>query len=101
LAAWASDIQVDYFKTAVFYQLLHAIALFSFSLLSIVVRNKLITASQIFCTIGILLFSGSLYAYVITGTKMLGIITPVGGLCLILSWSLVVIALSVKSRHTA
>lgn len=35
---------------------------------------------------GILLFSGSLYALVLTGHKKLGAITPVGGLALTAGW---------------
>jgi len=101
LASWATITQIEYFKTAVLYQLLHAVVLFAISLLSLFLRSRFLIASQILCTIGILFFSGSLYAYVMTGTKVLGAITPVGGLCLILSWLLLVIALSVKSRHTA
>mmetsp|Transcript_4632 Transcript_4632/g.8803 ORF Transcript_4632/g.8803 Transcript_4632/m.8803 type:complete len:123 (+) Transcript_4632:27-395(+) len=39
----------------------------------------------IFAT-GIILFSGSLYAMVLTGNRKLGAITPIGGLCLIGGW---------------
>ncbi len=39
---------------------------------------------------GVILFSGSLYLLAITGTKWLGAITPVGGICFLLAWSLVV-----------
>lgn len=35
---------------------------------------------------GLLVFSGSLYALVLTGVRALGAITPVGGLLMILSW---------------
>jgi uncharacterized membrane protein YgdD (TMEM256/DUF423 family) len=36
---------------------------------------------------GMLLFSGSLYAMVLTGNKKLGMVTPVGGLLLIGGWA--------------
>jgi uncharacterized membrane protein YgdD (TMEM256/DUF423 family) len=36
--------------------------------------------------VGILLFSGSLYLMTLTGVKMLGAITPLGGLCFIAGW---------------
>ena len=36
--------------------------------------------------IGIILFSGSLYALSLTGIKPLGMITPFGGLCFMLAW---------------
>lgn len=35
---------------------------------------------------GILIFSGSLYLYVLTGLPKFGIITPIGGLAFILGW---------------
>jgi uncharacterized membrane protein YgdD (TMEM256/DUF423 family) len=98
---WASSVQIEYFNTAVFYQLLHAVVLFAITLLSMLVSHRLLTVSQIFCSIGILMFSGSLYLYVITGTKILGAITPIGGLCLILAWLLVALVMVLKPRDNA
>jgi len=40
---------------------------------------------------GILLFSGSLYAYALTGSKALVMITPLGGLLFIVGWAGVLI----------
>ena len=37
---------------------------------------------------GVLIFSGSLYLLAVTGTRMLGAITPIGGLCFIAGWLL-------------
>jgi uncharacterized membrane protein YgdD (TMEM256/DUF423 family) len=37
---------------------------------------------------GIVLFSGSLYLLALTGTPILGAITPIGGLCFIAGWGL-------------
>ena len=101
LASWASSVQIEYFNTAVFYQLLHAVVLFVITLLSMFVSHRLLILSQIFCSIGILLFSGSLYLYVITGTKIFGAVTPLGGLCLILAWLCVVFAMILKPRYIA
>ena len=39
-------------------------------------------------TVGVLLFSFSLYALVLTGATMLAMVTPIGGMLLILSWLL-------------
>ncbi len=36
--------------------------------------------------VGIALFSGSLYAYALTGTRVLAMITPLGGVCFIAGW---------------
>ncbi len=38
--------------------------------------------------VGILVFSGSLYALVLTGQRWMGAITPVGGLCFLFGWGL-------------
>jgi uncharacterized membrane protein YgdD (TMEM256/DUF423 family) len=37
-------------------------------------------------TIGLVLFSGSLYAYALTGLKFLALIAPLGGVTLALGW---------------
>jgi uncharacterized membrane protein YgdD (TMEM256/DUF423 family) len=44
---------------------------------------------------GILVFSGSLYAMTFTGIKMLGAITPIGGVAFIVAW--ILLALSIKN----
>ena len=41
---------------------------------------------------GIVLFSGSLYALVLTGARALGAITPVGGACFIAGWVFLAVA---------
>src|SRR3990172_8976192 len=41
---------------------------------------------------GIVLFSGSLYALSLTGVRMIGAITPVGGIAFIAAWILLAIA---------
>ncbi|QWU17801.1 Uncharacterized membrane protein YgdD, TMEM256/DUF423 family [Paenibacillus sophorae] len=48
---------------------------------------------------GIVLFSGSLYALSISGIKVLGAITPLGGVCFIAGWLL--LALEAFSRRNA
>jgi uncharacterized membrane protein YgdD (TMEM256/DUF423 family) len=40
-------------------------------------------------TAGIGVFSGTLYAMALGGPRMLGAITPLGGLCLIAGWGLI------------
>jgi len=42
--------------------------------------------------VGILIFSGSLYALALTGVTMLGAITPLGGLALLAGWVALAIA---------
>lgn len=99
LSVWASPVQVEYFQLAVIYQLLHAVILLVVSVLSMFIHSRLLLASKISFVIGIVFFSGSLYLYVLTGTKILGAITPIGGLLLIAAWLLVAISvIKVKSK---
>ncbi len=74
------------FKTAADYQLIHGVGLILIGVLSKDFANQYINASAIFMSIGIILFSGSLYALTLSGTKWLGIITPIGGLCFLIAW---------------
>jgi len=51
------------------------------------VRSKVITFAGTAFVLGILGFSGSIYAMVLLGSKGLGLITPAGGLCFMLGWA--------------
>ena len=51
------------------------------------VRGKVITFAGAVFVLGILGFSGSIYAMVLLGSKGLGLITPAGGLCFMLGWA--------------
>ena len=73
------------FNTAVQYQFFHALALLVLGLCG--VRGKVITFAGAVFVLGILGFSGSIYAMVLLGSKGLGLITPAGGLCFMLGWA--------------
>ena len=82
-------LSVEYlntFKTAADYQLIHGIGLILVGLINKQNTNRCNIASAIFMFAGILLFSGSLYALTLTGTKWLGMVTPVGGICFLMAW---------------
>ncbi|WP_434767017.1 DUF423 domain-containing protein [Pseudomonas triticicola] len=74
------------FHTGVTYQLVHTLALFGVALLATQIQGRLITWAGVSFTIGILLFSGSLYLLTMTGISKLGIITPFGGLAFLIGW---------------
>jgi len=74
------------FQTGVTYQLVHALALFGVALLAAHIPGRMVTWTGIAFVVGILLFSGSLYALTLTGISKLGIITPFGGLAFLLGW---------------
>ncbi|MBA1230230.1 DUF423 domain-containing protein [Pseudomonas viridiflava] len=80
------------FQTGVLYQLVHALALLGVALLATQVPGRLVTWAGVSFAIGIVLFSGSLYALTLTGISKLGIITPFGGLAFLFGWSILGLA---------
>ncbi|HVT37234.1 MAG TPA: DUF423 domain-containing protein [Nevskiaceae bacterium] len=73
-------------RTAVEYQFYHALALMLLALLLRDAANGLMQAGGWCFAAGVLVFSGSLYALALTGVRMLGAVTPVGGLLFIAGW---------------
>lgn len=88
---------MDTFRTAVLYQFLHSLALLGIICLpeQLVCRDRQMWVARGFL-VGIILFSGSLYALVFTGISALGIITPIGGTAFIFGWS--ILLFSVKPQ---
>ena len=89
-----SERSLEIFETAARYQMYHALALLLVALLisrEEVPQPILIVASWSFI-IGILIFSGSLYALSLTNVKVLGAITPLGVAAFIAGWSALAIA---------
>ena len=86
-----SEYHLQTFKTANQYHFYHTFALLFLSTFSRA-KSQAIRVSFIFFTLGILLFSGSLYLLSvrelleITKISVLGPITPLGGLCFIVGW---------------
>ena len=76
--------------TAAEYQLVHAAVLLSLSLSGRLRCSSVLRWSYISFICGILLFSVSLYALVLSDTPALAVITPLGGLLLILGWLLLI-----------
>lgn len=85
-----SRLSADYlavFQTGVQYQLIHALALLGVAILALVAPGRLVNLAGGFFTVGILLFSGSLYLLTLSGMSKLGIVTPFGGLALLAGWA--------------
>jgi uncharacterized membrane protein YgdD (TMEM256/DUF423 family) len=81
------------FETGVRYQMYHALALFA---VAFVQRwggrpSRAAAAGWAFVA-GIVLFSGSLYALVLTGVRMWGAVTPLGGLAFLAGWTMLAFA---------
>lgn len=78
---------LDVYETAVLYQFLHAFALLVVGLWARQTgASRPLNLAGGFWLAGVLLFSGSLYLYVLSGMHMLAFITPFGGMLLILGW---------------
>lgn len=73
---------VDAWNTAVLYHLIHAVALFVLAAVD-TLKSKW---SFTLMSVGILLFSGSLYALALTKIGVFGPITPLGGTAFIAAW---------------
>lgn len=84
-------------EVAVRYQMYHALALLAVGLLAERHPSRWLTwAGAAFC-LGVLVFSGCLYAYALTGMRVLGMIVPIGGVLLLAGW--LGLAVSLKKRH--
>ena len=75
------------FETAVHYQMTHSLGLLLVGVLMLVlgIKTPWLTAAWSF-TVGIFLFSGSLYGLALLGWRWLGPVTPVGGALFIVGW---------------
>lgn len=75
-------------QTAVQYQFWHTLALLGVGIyMAHSTPTKTLAAGGWLFTIGILFFSGSLYALSLTGQRWLGAITPIGGALWLAAWA--------------
>ena len=74
------------FETGVRYQMYHVFALFAAAWAWARWPSRVLAASGWLFVAGIVIFSGSLYLLALTGVRMLGAITPVGGLAFLAGW---------------
>jgi uncharacterized membrane protein YgdD (TMEM256/DUF423 family) len=76
------------YEKAVFYHFLHAMGILIISLFARAGSLIPVTENRVcwLLFIGILFFSGSLYALAISGVRILGAITPIGGVAFIAGW---------------
>ena len=75
-------------ETAARYQLFHALALLAVALAASRWPAPGWAAAGWLFVAGTVVFSGSLYLLVLTGTRWLGAVTPLGGLCLLAGWAM-------------
>ena len=84
------------YERAVFYHFIHAIGLL---VVPVLARMNALrpSAATLVCALllaGIAIFSGSLYLLAVTGTRWLGAVTPIGGLCFIAAWLVLAVAIA-------
>jgi uncharacterized membrane protein YgdD (TMEM256/DUF423 family) len=83
-----SEYALSVYEKAVFYHFIHALGLVIVGLLAKAGSISPAGANRVgwLLAIGIVIFSGSLYALAISGVRVLGAITPIGGLAFIAAW---------------
>ena len=74
------------YHTGVEYQFYHALGLLAVGTIGWHFPSKWIRWSGLLLTAGIILFSGSLYVLSFSGIKVLGAITPIGGISFVIGW---------------
>ncbi|MGE5401445.1 MAG: DUF423 domain-containing protein [Ignavibacteriales bacterium] len=87
LEARLSDRMLETYRTGVLYHLIHSVVLLAIALYG----NQKFFSAAVFILAGIILFSFSLYAYSITEIRFLAFITPIGGVCFLIGWALIVL----------
>ncbi|KTD53656.1 hypothetical protein Lsan_4066 [Legionella santicrucis] len=88
-----SAYQIHVFQTGVFYQFIHSLALLFVGIILYRFNAQTIRVSGWLFFAGILFFSGSLYLLSLTNIKIIGMITPIGGVCFIAAWLLLAIGI--------
>ena len=78
-------------QTAVRFQFWHALALVACALLAR--RSHAAYLAAVLFSLGIVLFCGSLYALALGAPRPVGVVTPLGGLCFIVAWIALGVAL--------
>ncbi len=90
--------QLEWWQTAARYQQIHALAL-------LLVGwgagdwTPWRTRAAVAFTVGIVVFAGTLYAMALGGPRVLGAVTPLGGLCLIAGWGLIAIEAGTRKKN--
>ena len=88
LRATLSAEDLATFEVGVRYQMYHALGLFAVAWAGSQWNSATVTMAGWMFVAGIVLFSGSLYLYVLNGPRWLVFVTPVGGVAFIVGWTL-------------
>ena len=88
LKAHLSPDKLTVYETALRYHFFHALGLLAIGVLMRSVDGELLRWSALLVLVGIILFSGSLYLLTFGAPRFLGVVTPLGGLALIVGWGM-------------
>jgi len=89
----AQNQTTEIWEKAVLYHFIHTVMLFVLAQ-----RRPVQTGAWLSFCVGILIFSGSLYALAVTNIRWLGAITPFGGLCFLLGWAWLALTAAQRER---
>ena len=81
-----SERLLSTFQTGVEYQMYHALALLAVGVMARLWPSSALNVAGGLFIAGVLLFSCSLYGLALGGPRILGPITPIGGVCFIGGW---------------
>ena len=86
--------ELEIWQTGAHYQQVHAVVLLAVALWAAQAHaagqpTQLHGVAMALFAAGVLIFSGTLYAMTLGGPRVLGAITPLGGLCLLGAWAIV------------
>jgi uncharacterized membrane protein YgdD (TMEM256/DUF423 family) len=87
------DYSMTIYERAVFYHFVHALGILIVAAVTeagLLRRSSGVWACRLLAA-GVVLFSGSLYALALTGNRVLGAITPFGGVSFIAAWVILAI----------
>lgn len=88
-----SEDMLAIYNTGAEYQFIHTLALLAVALLTLHFgKVTALTVAGFSFIAGIVIFSGSLYVLSLTGIKVLGAITPIGGVAFLVGWASLLVA---------
>jgi uncharacterized membrane protein YgdD (TMEM256/DUF423 family) len=79
--------QLASYQTGVLYQQLHALALILVGIVALVTpASRWLPRAAVLFGVGVIFFSGSIYAMTFGAPRWFGMVAPVGGVCFMLAW---------------
>lgn len=84
--------RLEIFDTAARYHMYHALAIIATGMVAMRRSSPCSTLAGVMFVLGIVIFSGCLYAMALGGPRTLGRIVPIGGVAFVVGWLLLALA---------